>query len=70
MKVPSPFETDQEHAGRFEVDVATLRRWRREGMPHTKVGRIVLYRADWTRAWLETKRRGVTTAAILEEPVA
>jgi hypothetical protein len=58
MKILEDYETEAEHAKRFDVDVRTLRRWRNlpNGLPYTKAGCTVLYRLDWTEHWLESHK--------------
>ncbi|WFF32430.1 helix-turn-helix domain-containing protein [Propionibacterium freudenreichii] len=47
--------TPEELSGLVKVDVATLVQWRhrRQGPPFVKVGRLVRYRVDDVRAWID-----------------
>jgi hypothetical protein len=58
MRPLEGFETEAQHAERFEVDPRTIRRWRNQpnGLPFTKAGRTVLCHVDWTIEWLRSNR--------------
>ena len=65
MKEPlAGFDTEPQHiewlAEEFgrHWDPRTLRNWRNEadGLPYTTAGKTVLYRREWTIAWLESRR--------------
>ena len=49
---------EREHAAWLGCTQRTLRRWRNEpdGLDYTTAGRSVLYKREWTLAWLEKKR--------------
>lgn len=43
-------------ARRFDVDPATIRRWRREGMPHIVYGqKMIRYKVAEVSAWLKVR---------------
>jgi hypothetical protein len=46
--------TEEELAGAFQIEVNTLRVWRREekGPPYVKIGRTTFYRTDDVETWL------------------
>jgi hypothetical protein len=54
-----PFETEEQHAERFDCAPRTIRRWRSlpDGLPYTKAGRVVLLHPEWTAEWLTRRRR-------------
>jgi hypothetical protein len=54
------FETAAEHARRFNVTIRTLDNWRNQpagGLPYTTAGRKILFNVNWTKEWLESRRR-------------
>jgi len=54
IEIEEPEMDGPELAERLRVDPATIRRYRREGMPGRKTGyRIFLYRLSLVNAWLE-----------------
>src|SRR6516165_8965589 len=52
-----PWMNGPDLARHYGVDPATIRRWRREGMPsHPRGYRLVLYKLSECEAWLKTRR--------------
>jgi hypothetical protein len=53
------FETIDEHAATCRRSRRTLERWVTEpdGLPHTRLGRQLLFKVEWTTAWLESRRQ-------------
>jgi excisionase family DNA binding protein len=39
----------------LKISVMTAYRWRKDGMPYIKVGRLVRYDKEKVMAWLQTK---------------
>jgi hypothetical protein len=58
MKLSSDFDTEAEHAAWIGKDARTLRRLRQlpDGLPYTTAGRTILYKREWTLAWLEARK--------------
>jgi len=49
------FDTLEAHAAKLGKSKRTLQRWitRPDGLPHTRGGRELLFKEEWTRDWLE-----------------
>jgi hypothetical protein len=49
------FDTLAEHAEKLDKSTRTLQRWisQPDGLPHTRRGRELLFKEEWTRDWLE-----------------
>ena len=59
MPVLGDFETEDEHARWLgDKNPRTLRRLRNQpdGLPYTTAGQMILYKREWTLAWLESRR--------------
>jgi len=59
MPILNDFDTREEHAAKLGVSPRTLDRWRSEpdGLPYTLGGKVPLFKDEWTRIWLEQRRR-------------
>jgi hypothetical protein len=56
VKIKEPELTGPELAQRWRVDVATVRQYRREGMPGRRAGyRRYLYKLSQVNVWLESR---------------
>jgi len=53
------FEIERDHAAWAGIDPKTLRRYRNrpDGLPYTTAGKVILYKREWTLAWLESRRQ-------------
>ena len=49
------FLTINELADVFRVSLATIYRWREDGLPYVKIGRLARYDFDDVRKWIEQK---------------
>jgi hypothetical protein len=57
---PEPLMSGPEIAQYYGVDPATIRRWRREGMPsHPRGLKLVRYRLSECEGWLKSQRASV-----------
>jgi hypothetical protein len=53
------FLRGKELADRLKIDPATLRTWRKYGLPHQKIGyKTIRYRFSDVLAWLASKEAG------------
>lgn len=47
--------TQAELCKRLKISVMTVYRWRQEGMPHIKQGKVVRFEWDKVQNWLEQR---------------
>ena len=59
MPIFDEFDEREEHAAKFNVTPRTIDRWRSEPdrLPCTFAGRTPLFKDEWTKAWLEARKR-------------
>lgn len=53
----SKFITIKELQQMYSISRATIDRWRKEGMPFTKVGRGVRFEEEAVRKWIEKNKQ-------------
>lgn len=61
--------TIEQCAARLDVDIATIYRWRKhEGLPYSKVGRRVFFRAASVDRWMQDREKVDQTEPVDEAP--
>lgn len=54
--MPKEFLTTEEIMIKYKISRATVDRWRKEGMPSTKIGRGVRFEEDKVQEWIEKNK--------------